>query len=210
VANRIYPNNVPNPVTPLGSDGADFRAILVDSTGKPLVVASNLTDLGGALQSVGTDFLRVYAGYNPPAYGPLAIDSQYHVQTDILGLPGKNTYNNVLIGYNAVYGESLSDLNATAGTVMKTGSVVPAGEIWYVTNTWSLNNTTSVRMQHKAQLKAQTHYIRDITAPGVGVVAGTQGNWLLVPGDYMIWVWLSCVLGDDLYWGASGYKIKTA
>ena len=37
MANRVYPNVVPNPVTPLGYDGANFRALLVDVTGRAII-----------------------------------------------------------------------------------------------------------------------------------------------------------------------------
>jgi hypothetical protein len=42
MANRVYPTVLPNPVTPLGYDGADFRALLVDVSGKLLVAPSTL------------------------------------------------------------------------------------------------------------------------------------------------------------------------
>ena len=44
MADRIYPRVVPNPSAALGYDGTDFRAILVDSTGKP---QADIVDLPG-------------------------------------------------------------------------------------------------------------------------------------------------------------------
>jgi uncharacterized membrane protein YqaE (UPF0057 family) len=37
MANKVYPLRLPNPVTPLWSDGADFRAGLCDVAGHPLI-----------------------------------------------------------------------------------------------------------------------------------------------------------------------------
>jgi len=62
MANRIYPGIVPNPSAALGYDGTDFRVLLVDTAGSPLVVASCLGSEGVPLKTDAAGRLEVKAG----------------------------------------------------------------------------------------------------------------------------------------------------
>jgi len=63
MTDRIYPKRVAFPVTPLGYDGSDFRAIEVGTDGKPLVWRVNLNELwhNPSFPSVGGD-MEIPAG----------------------------------------------------------------------------------------------------------------------------------------------------
>lgn len=132
------------------------------------------------------------------------------VAADSLILYGLSSFENVPWGYNARFSEAGSDLAAAAGTNSKDSAVVPAGEVWVVTAMWSRNDTTSVRQYHSPSLGGMFHRANDIAAPGVGITRTTVGQWVLAAGDFLRWSWLACVVGDDIFWGASGYKMKIA
>ena len=59
-------------------------------------------------------------------------------------------------------------------------------------------------------LNSVIHTAADIAAAGAAVSGVTVGQWILAAGDWLRWTFLACVAGDDLWWGASGYKMSIA
>ncbi len=115
---------------------------------------------------------------------------------------------NLIFGYYDQYAEYDSDLAAPAGLVTKSGSAVPADEVWVITHIWSLNASRgAVQLILIANVEGDQHpLIRTSPAAGLGQYWG--GRLVLKEGDYLQWQFLSTVSGDDLYWGALGYKMK--
>jgi len=59
MANRVWPATLPNPVTPLGWDGSDFRALYIDAAGRLVVGLLNLPGrnaYGNVLLGVSTTY----------------------------------------------------------------------------------------------------------------------------------------------------------
>lgn len=103
---RIYPAALPNPVTPVGYDGTNFRALLVDTTGRPLIVGTFNGSLGF----------------------PLAQDPDGHLQVDALSsaLPtGAATAANQLTEITAL--QLIDDLRNALGSVATDNLLVKAG-----------------------------------------------------------------------------------
>ena len=75
MANRIYPRVAPNPSAALGYDGTDFRVLLVDSSGHPLVVGTLYGSEGLPLKQNADGRLEVRPGYDGTNYLPLQANS---------------------------------------------------------------------------------------------------------------------------------------
>lgn len=115
---------------------------------------------------------------------------------------------NLIFGYNDRYVESESDLNAGAGTVEKSLSAVPAGEIWVLQAAHGLNSKRAagvvIRVTDGTDFADLT---TGLTPASVSRVCWS-GEVVMKEGDYVHFFFLGTIAGDDLYWNAWGYKMK--
>ena len=138
------------------------------------------------------------------------VDADGHLQLDVLTVPGSTGVGNVLMGWNAAYEEYGSDADGVAGTNTQSGAAVPAGEVWVIQMMWSLNDVSSVVQQHWIVGGLGTHRLAYYAAPGANVPVIVRDVVVLGAGAFLRWKWLGCVVGDNLFWGALGYKMKVA
>jgi len=84
MANRIYPRVVPNPSAALGYDGTDFRVLLVDTSGRPLISGQFVGSENEPLLQDVTGSLLANVGHDGTNWRNLKVDADRHVQSDIL------------------------------------------------------------------------------------------------------------------------------
>jgi len=166
MANRVYPAIVPNPVSPLGWDGTDWRALYIDNAGRLVTVLSSL--------------------------------------------PGRNSYGNVLIGFQTIYSEKVTDSDSVAGDVLKYGTNVPANFGLVLQNVWATDTTHSIRILLSARVNGIVQILRDVPALPAFSYSVENTEHVLQAGDCVVIQFLSVTLHDALIWGASGYLFATA
>jgi hypothetical protein len=157
------------------------------------------------LESVHTDKLLVKAYTDGSAYKQARVDSNSNIvlsPADYLG--------NHQLAYYDRYEELNVDLNPAAGPNTKTLTAVPAGEVWVITNLWAIDSTTAKSTLLRLHLGNNNHQIQYFTQTNTLVGNMRGGQWILKEGDYANCIFVDNVSGDDLYFGASGYKFKVA
>lgn len=114
----------------------------------------------------------------------------------------------LLFGYDSIYAEGGVDLNAPAGTVTKTLSTVPAGEIWVVNSIAALNDTTYREIILEVFIAGVQHLLVRRLEQQYDKTIFWRGPTVLPAGGYVRIRFLGTVAGEDLYWSALGYKMK--
>jgi len=233
-------------LTLLGYDGTDFRNIHVDAAGDLQVdVATSalptgaataahqvtqttalqlIDDLRTALNSVGTDELRVLAGVFGAAWKGIHVDVSGDPQVDVLSsaLPTgaataahqvtlQATFQDQAFTYKGQIYERVTHVKVGAGDKVLTGAAVPADEIWVVSGVAAYNWNTGVSALFLGFDKAATQYwIAGTGALLARVAYNTYTSMYLVEDDKVACFFAGCVGGDNLALMYNGYKMTLA
>lgn len=115
---------------------------------------------------------------------------------------------NLIFGYNAGYYELFTDTSAPAGTVLKYGTVVPAGQAWVVQAIAGCNVNRQANVQLDVYDGASYVILADVLTPAANRWGTWTGSFVMGPGAKFCVIFLGTTLNDDLYWAAGGYKMK--
>jgi len=115
---------------------------------------------------------------------------------------------NLIFGYNNRYEEKGEDDNAPSGGADKSLSAVPADEIWVISSIWAGNWTRGCNVWLKIVCGANIHFVHFEATGGAAQVAVVTGAFVMKYEDFVRVTYSGLTAGDDLKWGALGYKMK--
>jgi len=119
--------------------------------------------------------------------------------------------NALLWGYTDRYADSDSDLSAAAGTNVLSLTSVPAGEVWRVASIAAFDGSSNITtLILSLGLGGTTHYLASQPITAAGQLVLWTGDVTLKEGDSIVATFYGCVLNDDLFLSACGYKMDVS
>lgn len=117
----------------------------------------------------------------------------------------------VLWGYTDRYAEAEVNLSAATGGNVLIFSTVPTGEVWRVTGlTWVNINTACSAISAILNDGSNQYSVSVEPVPAANVYKSILVDVTLKAGDNLQIGFYGCVLNDDLYAWAFGYKMAVA
>lgn len=210
---------------PYGSDGSKWIAFLVDALGKLQVeidasvlptdaatettLAALLTEL--ALKADLTETQPVSAASLPLPTGAATETTLDAIKTAVEIVDGFADAQNLIFGYNAQYLDKAYNLSAGAGDNYLYLTIVPAGEVWVVTSIAGKDNTNNPTRIILGIYDGTSYYeLKEGVTPGAGIAVSLNVPTYLKAGDKVFTLISGCVLNDDIFLTANGYKMKIA
>ena len=173
----IIPEGAPMPRALLGWDGADYYVIRSDAVGNVQVNVLGNANLDQALQSIAGDRLQVRG-------------------------------EDQLFSYRGQVLELVANLLAAAGWNDLAIAAVPAGEVWCITNIMAYDqNNAPTQLRFDILSGGVQYHLARWGATALDIGQNLQGQWYLGEGDQISATFAGCVLNDDLYLHAVGYRM---
>jgi len=117
----------------------------------------------------------------------------------------------VLWGYTDRYEEHEESMGPGVGNWDLTFSAVPAGEVWVVTSFAAYASTDGPdRIRVVAHCGSDGIVLRQRAYSVAWDTVEMPGQVVLEAGDYLIATFDGCLIGDNLYANANGYKMSVA
>jgi len=117
----------------------------------------------------------------------------------------------LVFGYSDIYGETVFNAAAAAGTNYLTFSTVPAGEVWVVSNfTVTASDASPTVAYLDAYIDGAIRPMRRIPYTVANNTADWQGMLVLDAGCYLRGGFTTCGVGIYIAAYACGYKMKVA
>lgn len=141
-------------------------------------------------------------------YGVL-VDTDGHLQVDVLNLGNYMHADNVLAGYSDTYFQSMYVHNHAAGSHTFSASTVPAGEMWVVTaiSAYDADNILDGIRFIKREDTIDGIFHAGYPSEG-GEIIAWSGQVYLKEGNKILVLMMGMQDGDDIYTVIHGYKMK--
>lgn len=116
---------------------------------------------------------------------------------------------NLLFGYNDRWSEQVSDTNVDAGFNKLESASVGSGYVYVAVAAWAhdADNAPS-QLDFGLYDGSIYHYFRLDDSPSAGVATVWSGMVVFKEGDLFRARFFDCTVGDDIYTGVLGYKMK--
>ena len=196
MANRIYPPALPNPVTPLGHDGTDFKALKLDANGALVVSGAGSPPAAHAAshQFAGSDMVNVY-GLAGRLLNPQNADSlQGHAVSALA--PGDNDVLTYDLAADQWRAEPWSAILNTAWFLVYGYTLAAATQVWDIPSldlvsaavfhiSMALKNNTAgtlyVSLYVNGDYTTTNYYVQNFQVNGTGVTCA-RGNSGVIDG----------------------------
>lgn len=112
-------------------------------------------------------------------------------------------------GYSDVYSQAVYEPNVAAGDKVLVFSAVPAGQVWVINHVCAYSGqANATRVEFLVEVEGVQINVVRAAYPTANLSVNWDGFLVMKPTDYIQVVFRGCVLNDDLWAQAAGYRMK--